>query len=129
MTELHKTISMDFGNLAKGMAKVINGKFRKVQKLCKDLNPEKEWDYKVYLLNEKQEPVFIATPYIGHDNKWHVDFQYEDTCCSNALPCEDYKDSIIGMTVAEIQKIFSANKVIIFDMGTEKWTKIIDEQL
>lgn len=129
MTDLHKTLSLDFGNLAKGMAKVINRKFSKVQKLCADLNPEKEWDYKVYLINEEQETVFIATPYIEHDNKWYVDFQYEDTCCSNALPCENYQDSIIGMTVAEIQKIFSADKVIIFDMSTQEWTKIVDALL
>lgn len=129
MTYSHKTLSLNFDNLVKDIAKVINEKFHKVQKLCADLNPKKDWDYKVYLLNEKQEVVFIATPYIGHDNKWYVDFQYEDTCCSNALPCEDYQDSIIGMTVAEIQKIFSADKVIIFDMSTQEWTKIIDEKL
>lgn len=129
MKDLHKTLSVNFGNLAKDMAKVINEKFLKVQKLCADLNPEKKWDYKVYLINEKRETVFSATPYIDYDDKWYVDFLYEDTCCSNALPCEKYQDSIIGMTVGDIQRIFSADKVVIFDASSNEWEKIIEQEL
>lgn len=129
MTELHKTLSKDFGNLANGMAKVINRKFSKVQKLCADLNPEKECDYRVYLFNEKKHVVFVATPYIGYDDKWYIDFQYEDTCCTNALPCKNYQDSIIGMTVNEIQSMFSADMVIIYDTAGKEWIKIVDETL
>lgn len=127
MTELHKTLLQDFSNLANSLAKVINAKFVKVQELCSKLNPEKEYDYYLQFLNDEEQVVFSATPYLNEDNKWVVDFQYEDTCCSNALPCEDFKDSIIGMTVGDIQRIFSADTVIIYDTSGEKWSKIIEK--
>lgn len=128
MTELHKTLLQDFSNLANGLAKVINNKFLKIQELCNDLNPEKEYDYYLQLLDDKEQPVFTAKPYLNEDNKWVVDFQYEDTCRSNALPCKDFKDSIIGMTVTEIQNIFSANTIKMYDLS-ESWNTIKEAKL
>lgn len=128
MKELHLRLLQDFDNITNSLAKVINDKFLKIQELCSDLNPEKEYKYYIKLFHNEIGVIFAATPYLNEDEKWVVDFKYEDSCCSNALPCEDYKDSIIGMTVEDIQRIFSADTVKIYDLSKD-WNAIKEAKL
>lgn len=111
----------NFNSIVDYMSKCINNKFIKVQKACRNLDPNGR--YYLHILNKDSKVVFGSElQYDG--NKWYVDFKYEDTCCSNSLPCKNYKDSIIGMTTAEVAEFFSEFSTALIADTTDDWKKI-----
>lgn len=120
------SVLSNFNSIVDYMSKCINDKFVKVQKACRNLDTNRS--YHLYILNKDSESVSnLELWYDG--NKWYVDFKYEDTCCSNSLPCKDYKDSIIGMTTAEVAKFFSEFSTMLIADTTDGWKEIIRERV
>lgn len=94
----------NFNCIVDYMSKCINDKFVKVQKACKGLDPNR--NYHLSFLNKDSCVIFGSNLWYD-DHKWYAEFYYEDTCCSSSLPCEDYRDSITGMTTTEVANLFS----------------------
>lgn len=99
-----------FNSIVDHMSMHINNVFLRIMEECKDLNPKYEYYLKLRNKDNTWEKLFCLEHYEG---KWYVEFSYEDHCCHNELPCEDYRDSIIGMTTSEVAQFFSVHEFIV----------------
>lgn len=117
----------NFNSIVDHMSKCINDMFTRVIKSCNSLDPD--GDYYLQIINKKSEVVFGTRPY-NDSGIWSIYFSYEDGCCSNELPCKDYKDSIIGMTIAEVANFYSKPyEVVIYDLNIGWEKPIIRERV
>lgn len=116
----------NFNSIVDYMSKCINDMFVKVQKACKNLDPNRS--YYLKLLNKDSYVVFGSDLWYD-DHKWYVDFRYEDFYCANSLPCENYKDSIIGMTAAEVAKLFSEPCTMLIEDVIDDQKEIIRKRI
>lgn len=115
----------NFNSIVDYMSLCINNKFIKVQKACRNLDPERT--YYVQLVDKSGTCVVGFYLVYIKENTWAATFLYEDSCCCNQLPCDNYKDSITGMTTAEVANLFSKPRfALIVDItdGYEIITKV-----
>lgn len=118
-----ENVVSNYRSIVDYMSKVINDKFIKIQK---ELSSIKDCDYPVVILYDKKSQLHcLNSSAYKYDEKWYFDFKYEDTCCSNELPCDDYRDSIVGMTTQEVENFFLASDVKIVDY--HDWSKELKE--
>lgn len=108
-----ENVVSNYRSIVDYMSKVINDKCIKV---AHQLSLIKDIKYpKVQLYDNKRKIWCQCSKAYEIDGKWYFDFSYEDTCLSNSLPCEDYRDSIIGMTVKEVENYFLCSNARIYD--------------
>lgn len=108
-----ENVVSNYRSIVDYMSKVINDKFKKIQH---QLLFVKDTKYPRVQICDKEKKIYcLSSDAYEIDGKWYFSFQYEDTCCSNELPCKDYKDSIIGMTIKQVENFFLASDVIIYD--------------
>lgn len=121
------SVLSNFNSIVDHMSKCINDRFIRIMKLCKGLNPN--GDYYLRLVSKDKTWEYSFELY-NNNGTWYVCFSYEDSCCSNDLPCKNYKDSIIGMTTAEVANFYSKPyEVIIYDLNIGWEEPIIRERV
>lgn len=118
-----ENVVSNYRSIVDYMSKVINDKFIKIQK---ELSSIKDYESLIVVIYDKRRQFYcLNSSAYKIKGKWFFDFRYEDDCCSNELPCKDYKDSIIGMTTKEVENFFLASDVKVVDY--HNWNKVIKE--
>lgn len=99
------------------MAKCINDKFIKIQKMCREFKAE-ELSHVMLFDEEKTYVIPLSLEY--DESKWYMEFKYEDFNCCNELPCKNYKDAVTGMTIADIKAFFKIHRVEVYNRKRER---------
>lgn len=118
-----ENVVSNYRSIVDYMSKVINDKFIRIQKELKSI---KGYDYVEVIIEDKKRKLYcLNTTAHKYKEEWNFEFRFEDDCCSNELPCKNYKDSIIGMTTQQVENFFLASDVRIVD--SHDWHKVIKE--